>query len=153
MKVYLAAAWSRRKEILAVAEELIEAGVEVTSRWLWEETSLQKEARLGNKERDLRERCYYDLADVDAADILVRFTDPETQNRGNIYDDKSGDKVDVRLLSAARMVEWGYAMAKGKSLITVGGKQCVFDRKDGIVHLEDADALVDHLSPLSFMQR
>jgi hypothetical protein len=40
------------------------------------------------------------------------------------------------------MFEMGYAKAKGKGLIVVGGKQNVFDRLDGIIHIKDADALV-----------
>ena len=130
MKVYLAAAWSRRLEIKAVAERLTDLGVEVTSRWL-------TEAGLATKASDkfLRESAYVDLADVDAADAIVRFTDNST-----------ADFVAKQLISGARMVEFGYAKARGKTLYVVGGKQNVFDHLDGIVHLADINELIALLS-------
>jgi nucleoside 2-deoxyribosyltransferase len=127
MRVYLAAAWGRRAEILRVADRLRLVGVEITSNWLTEEDGMQS----GSKERFLRERAYIDLNDVDRADALVRFADtPRTR------------KVAKSLISGARMFEMGYAKAKGKTLYVVGGKQNVFDFLDGIVHVKDADALV-----------
>ena len=127
MRCYLAAAWGRRAEILHVADRLRLEGVNITSSWLTEEEGMQS----GSKERFLRERAYVDLQDVDRADILVRFADmPRTR------------KVAKALISGARMFEMGYAKAKGKGLVVVGGKQHVFDRLDGIVHVKDADALV-----------
>jgi hypothetical protein len=130
VRCYLAAAWGRREEILRVADLLRLEGVDITSSWLTEEEGMQS----GSKEKFLRERAYVDLQDVDRADILVRFADmPRTR------------KVAKALISGARMFEMGYAKAKGKGLVVVGGKQHVFDRLDGIVHVKDADALVRFL--------
>ena len=127
MRVYLSAAWGRREEILRVANRLRLEGVEITSNWLTEEEGMQS----GSKERFLRERAYIDLQDVDRADALVRFADiPRTR------------KVPRALISGARMFEMGYAKAKGKGLIVVGGKQHVFDRLADVIHVKDADALV-----------
>ena len=127
MKIYLAAAWGRREEILRVADRLRLEGVEITSNWLTEEEGMQS----GSKERFLRERAYVDLQDVDKADALVRFADtPRTRS------------VPRALISGARMFEMGYAKAKGKGLIVVGGKQHVFDRLADVIHVKDADALV-----------
>lgn len=127
MKIYLAAAWGRREEILRVADRLRREGVDVTSSWLTEEEGMQS----GSKERFLRERAYVDLQDVDRADALVRFADtPRTRS------------VPRALISGARMFEMGYAKAKGKGLIVVGGKQHVFDRLADVIHVKDADALV-----------
>ena len=127
MKIYLAAAWGRREEILRVADRLRLVGVEITSNWLTEEEGMQS----GSKERFLRERAYVDLQDVDRADVLVRFADtPRTRS------------VPRALISGARMFEMGYAKAKGKGLIVVGGKQHVFDRLADVIHVKDADALV-----------
>jgi nucleoside 2-deoxyribosyltransferase len=133
MRVYLAAAWSRREEISLVADRLRVVGVEITSNWLTEETALQT----GAKEKFLRDRAYIDLADVDRADALVRFTDPEVFMR---------HPVAQPLLSCARMVEMGYALAKGKTVYVVGGKQNVFDYLGSVVHVQDTDALVKLLS-------
>ena len=127
MKVYLAAAWGRREEILRVADRLQSVVVEITSGWLTEEEGMQS----GSKERFLRERAYVDLQDVDKADAIVRFADVNLKR-----------KVDRALVSGARMFEFGYAKARGKTLYVVGGKQNVFDRLDGIVHVKDVDALV-----------
>jgi nucleoside 2-deoxyribosyltransferase len=101
--------------------------VEITSGWLTEEEGMQS----GSKERFLRERAYVDLQDVDKADAIVRFADVNLKR-----------KVDRALVSGARMFEFGYAKARGKTLYVVGGKQNVFDRLDGIVHVKDVDALV-----------
>jgi nucleoside 2-deoxyribosyltransferase len=124
MKAYLAAAWGRRLEILEVAHKLESVGVNVTSHWLTEESGQP----LGN-----RERADVDLADVDRADTLVRFTDPE------FFEETW---VERRLLSGARMVEMGYALAKGKRVIVVGGKQNVFDWLGNVTHVADVDELV-----------
>jgi nucleoside 2-deoxyribosyltransferase len=127
VKIYLAGAWSRREEILRVADRLRQEGINITSNWLTEEEKMPST----NKEKFLRERAYIDLGDVDRADALVRFADiPRTR------------KVAKSLISGARMFEMGYAKAKGKTLYVVGGKQNVFDFLDGVVHVKDADALV-----------
>lgn len=135
MRVYLAAAWSRRAEIEEVAVRLRELGVVITSNWLTEEKALQT----GAKEKFLRDRAYLDLNDVAEADAIVRFTDPE-------FLDTETPLVSRALISGARFVEFGYAKALGKTLYVVGGKQNVFDRLDGIVHLKDVDELCHVLS-------
>lgn len=135
MKVYLAAAWSRRAEIEQIAARLKAKGVEITSNWLYEETRPPEVAHRSW----MRERAHIDLGDVDRADAIVRFTDPASQ----VFDEQP---IDRRLLSAARMVEFGYAKAKGKALIVVGGHQNVFDFMEGVLHVKDADELVKHLS-------
>ena len=135
MKVYLAAAWGRRAEIEEVAVRLRKLGVEITSNWLSEEKAQQT----GAKEKFLRDRAYLDLEDVARADAIVRFTDPE-------FLDKTTELAPKALMSGARMVEFGYAKALGKTLYVVGGKQNVFDRLDGIVHLKDVDELCHVLS-------
>lgn len=128
MRVYLAAAWGRRLEILAVAERLRSLGIEVTSRWLIEETDMSN-----NRDQFLAERAEIDLADVDSADALVRFTDVLTPT------------VDSRLVSCARMVEFGYAKARGKRLYVCGGHQNVFDFLPGVIHIKDVDELCNVL--------
>ena len=121
MKVYLAAAWGRRLEIVAVAERLRELGVEVTSRWLTEEANMSMDS-----DSFAAERAAIDLADVDAADTLVRFTDALSEQ-----------SVDSRLVSCARMVEFGYAKKAGKRLYVCGGHQNVFDYLPEVIHVKD----------------
>jgi nucleoside 2-deoxyribosyltransferase len=134
MKVYLAAAWSRRAEIEEVAVRLRKLGVEVTSNWLTEEKAQQT----GAMEKFLRDRAYLDLNDVACADAIVRFTDPEFIAKAAY--------VATSLASGARHFEMGYAKALGKTMYVVGGKQNVFDRLDGVVHLKDVDELCQVLS-------
>jgi len=132
MKIYLAAAWRRREEILLVAEKLRSLGIEITSNWLTEETDQQHTLT----ETFLRDRAYIDLRDVDAADAIVRFTD-------NV---KGVTMVPAHLISGARMFEMGYAKAKGKTLYVVGGKQNVFDRLPDVIHIQDVEELYRVLS-------
>ncbi len=147
MKVYLAAAWSRREEIEEVAVRLRKLGVEVTSNWLTEEKAMQTGAR----EKFLRDRAYLDLNDVARADAIVRFTDDLSVFNLFAFKDSQFDLTEIitrlkALTSGARHVEFGYAKALGKTLYVVGGKQNVFDRLDGIVHLKDVDELCQVLS-------
>jgi len=139
MRVYLAAAWSRREEIEEVAVRLRKLGVTVTSNWLTEEKAQQTGAR----EKFLRDRAYLDLNDVDEADAIVRFAD----STGDLNLTHDGVQLaPSHLMSGARHFEFGYAKAKGKTLYVVGGKQNVFDRLDGIVHVKDVDELCHVLS-------
>jgi nucleoside 2-deoxyribosyltransferase len=145
MKIYLAAAWSRREEISCVADRLRAVGIEITSNWLTEESALQTQAT----EKFLRDRAYLDLNDVDRADALVRFTDVYIDRETH----KSQQLVPIHLISGARMFEMGYAKAKGKTLYVVGGKQNVFDRLDGVVHIKDVDELYKVMSQEDYVER
>jgi len=147
MKVYLAAAWSRRAEIEEVAVRLRKLGVEVTSNWLTEEKAQQT----GAKEKFLRDRAYLDIRDVDEADAIVRFTDDLSIYDLFAFKPSRFSVAEIiaklkALISGARHFEFGYAKARGKTLYVVGGKQNVFDRLDGIVHLKDVDELCHVLS-------
>lgn len=141
-KVYLAAAWSRREEILGVAEELKKLGVVITSRWLTEEQGLQTRPTPGF----LRERAYIDLADVAASDVLVRFTDT-LETMGAIYDESEAAWVPVNFVTGARHDETGYALGLGKTVFVVGGRQNIFDYLDRVIHLKDVEELKQRLDP------
>jgi nucleoside 2-deoxyribosyltransferase len=147
MKIYLAAAWSRREEISTIAEKLRNLGVEITSNWLTEETTFDPKS--GGREKFLRDRAYIDLNDIDRADALVRFTDVYIDRETH----KSQQLVPIHLISGARMFEMGYAKAKGKTLYVVGGKQNVFDRLDGVVHVKDVDELYKIMSQEDYVER
>lgn len=128
MRVYLAAAWGRRAELLPVAAYLRSLGIEVTSNWL---------AELADTPVDpdfLRSRAEIDLADIDRADCLVRFSDVVL-----------GSRVHTSLLSCARMVEFGYAAARGKRLYVVAGPQNVFDYLSSVIHVKTVNELYQRL--------
>lgn len=137
IRLYLAAAWSRRDEIAAVADELIEQipGLEITARWLREPTVLGSKIVRGNRFR--RRRAQEDVADVRKADVLVRFSD-----------DLSGTTVPAKLATGSRMFEQGLAYAEGKRIVVVGGHQPIFDYLPGIVHLRHVDELKSYLAGL-----
>ena len=96
MKIYIAALYSQRNEMLVVAEKLREAGHEVTSRWI-------KGAEPGKTPTQAAMEC---AADVDYADTLLIFSLPH----GTLY--KGG----------GRQFEMGYAYGTGKTIVIIGEK-------------------------------
>lgn len=133
MRLYLAAAWARKNEIKAVADQLdrLAVGLHVGSRWLEEPDSIYGGADVLAFRR---ERARIDIQDVAASDILVRFTD-----------DLTSEMVPARLATGARMFEMGYAYALNKEIIVVGGVQPIFDYLPGIAHVKDIDELQQYL--------
>jgi hypothetical protein len=131
LKIYLAAAWSRRDEIAQVSKELeaMGIGIEITSRWLREPTKLGK-----LKKNFRRKRALEDVADVCRASHLVRFSD-----------DLSKATVPSSLATGARMFEMGLAYAEGKKIIVCGGFQPIFDWLPKIVHVRHLDELKSYL--------
>jgi len=126
MRIYLAAAWGRKDEIKAVADQInmLGCGAHVDSRWLYEPKGLDTlEAR--------QERAEIDVTDVEAADVLVRFSD-----------DLSAPMISSSLATGARMVEMGFALAWGKKVVVVGGYQPIFDYLPNVIHLKDVDELL-----------
>ena len=127
MKVYLAAAFSRQNEIKEIARQLRNLGVEVTSRWLDAETIYKKPTRLRTED------AFTDIRDLRAADILIRFTDSV-----------DGNSVPSRLISCARMFEFGMAWERGMPIFVVGGTQNVFDYLPNVVHFPDNEDLFEY---------
>lgn len=130
-KVYLAAAFGRKTEMLQLAIDLARVGIEVTSSWLTElmPTGVQKE-------KFLTRTALMDWRDIKRADILVRFSDAELMQ---------GETVDSKLLSASRIAEMGIALERGIPCIVVGGKQCVFDYLPHVIHVKDVAELMSYL--------
>jgi hypothetical protein len=127
MKVYIAAAFCRKSEMAQVANELADLGVEVTSRWLVEQ---EFDPTRRDKAEFLATRAQIDLDDIDRSDILVRFSD-----------DLSSPTVPSHLATGSRMGETLWALAHNKTVIIVGGYQCVFDYLPQVVHVKNADVL------------
>lgn len=133
MRIYLAAAWSRKAEIRAVAVELnkISPDIFVHSRWLEEPGDTYGGVK---NETTPTQRAQTDIDDVAAADVLVRFTDDLTQ-----------PMVSSKLVTGARMFEMGYAYALGKDIVVVGGIQPIFDYLPHVVHVENVYQLKEYL--------
>ena len=110
MKVYLAARFSRRDELNGYRAELEALGIDVTSRWLrggheWTGTR-DHEIPCGDQARFATE----DLEDIDAADVVVCFTEPSGSGPAR----------------GGRHVEMGYAIAREKVVMVVGHRENVF---------------------------
>lgn len=103
MKIYLAARYDRRWEMLGVAATLARAGHDVTSRWI--------EGGRGDDPAIIP--AVEDLIHLSQADCLVSFT--EDPNRSVPWAARGG-----------RHVEFGVALATGKRLCLVGPRENIF---------------------------
>jgi len=103
MKIYIAARYDRRFEMLGVAADLMRAGHEVTSTWI--------EGGRGSDPELVA--AIEDIADLGRADCLVTFT--ERPERNVAWAARGG-----------RHVEFGIALATGKRLCLVGLRENVF---------------------------
>jgi len=111
LKIYLAARYSRREELLRYAADLEERGYTVTSRWLQgshqiDDVGLSVEAKREERERFARE----DWEDLKGADACISFTEVlrTSNSRGG------------------RHVEFGGALAFGQTVIVIGPRENVF---------------------------
>ena len=127
MKIYLAAAYTRREELCHYRDALIELGHVVTSRWLRGPDQL---AELGSVHSKLY--AGEDLEDIAAADMVISFTEPRLSPAS----------------SGGRHGEFGVALATGKMVAVVGYRENIFHWLDAVQFFEDWDACLDHLSEL-----
>jgi hypothetical protein len=113
MRVYLASRWSRIKEMRSVACRLQDLGHEIRSRWIW-----RAEPNVSNLDSPDAERvAAEDLEDIRASNCLILFAEPpRTPTRGG------------------RMVEFGAALAAGKRVVIIGGRENVFTCLPEIKH-------------------
>lgn len=126
-KVYLAARYSRRDELRALASHFRLAGFMVTSRWLYEDKPLN--TQLGDDSPIFyQETAQVDLDDIDKADTLVFFAeDPH-----------------VGVPRGGRHWECGYAYAKGKRIITIGGPENIFGYLSSILNFPTLNAFLEY---------
>ena len=109
IRIYLAASYRRRQELCLYADDLKALGHEVTSHWLdgshdWH-GARDRVAPVGEQSLWAVE----DLADIDRADALFLFTE---------HSDKPS--------RGGASAEFGYALAKGKSIAVIGPRTHVF---------------------------
>lgn len=133
MNIYLAARYSRRLELCGYREQLRAMGHDVPAVWLNGEHQISDTGKpIGEHGEALVEECYGvdeieklrrqtalrvkfaedDLADVQACDLLIAFTE---QPR-----DKAGRN------RGGRHVELGIAIGQGKRIIIVGPRENLF---------------------------
>ena len=102
MKIYLAAQFKEQEIMKLWRTVLQDHGHIVTSRWLEVEEQYDPIKSV--------EASNIDLEDIDLSDCVIS----HTLNRGDLY------------TGGGRHIEFGYALAKGKKLINVGGHENVF---------------------------
>ena len=111
MKIYLAARYSRRKELCEYRTELEKDGHEITGRWLNGHHQVPDEGLPAEANAELREAfAKEDWSDLMAAECCIAFTEPQhsVNSRGG------------------RHVEFGAALASGHRCIVVGPRENVF---------------------------
>ena len=83
MRIYLAAAFSRRAELAAYAAELRALGHEVTSRWHeGDQHQASEEELLGNDQTIAIRLASEDWDDLERAELLTAFTDGQQHRHG-----------------------------------------------------------------------
>lgn len=107
--IYLCAAWQRQAEMRGHAEELRDAGYQITSRWIDVE-SAAPDGHVDFGSAAALRAARLDLEDVEDAHILIAFTEPAGSpwTRGG------------------RHAEVGAALAWGLELILVGPHEHLF---------------------------
>lgn len=126
MKVYLASQYNRRDELRKYRDQLVTIGVEVTSRWLDETEPL--DGHLTHRDASwYSHTATVDLEDVDVADIIVFFSEDPLKG----------------VPRGGRHVEFGYAIARNKSIYTVGVKENVFHYLPNVYHFDTFEQLLE----------
>lgn len=105
MNIYLAAQFKEQPLMIQWAIFLKHHGHYITSRWLFH---TEEDLKNGLDEANLKAKI--DLDDIDASDYMIS----QTLSRGELF------------TGGGRHIEFGYALAKGKKLINVGGSENVF---------------------------
>lgn len=130
MKIYIAALYAKRFELLEFAQQLKELGHEITAQWLYNGEE---------KKETYREAALMDVEDVDRADTLIFIGQPcGSENRGG-----------------GRWFEFGMAYALGKRLIAIldhSGSgphhphESVFTELPGVSQFESTQSFIDYLN-------
>lgn len=132
MRIYLAARYGRRAELIVYAERLIARGHEITSRWLQgAHEILDEQIHAGQETKLIQRFAQEDLADLLRADCVIAFTEsPRTRpSRGG------------------RHVEFGIAWAMRKLLLVVGWRENVFYALPEVLFFDTADEAIAALPP------
>jgi len=127
-QVYLAGQYARRDELRALAPQLAAKGVQVNSRWLLEDAPLHHSLEDFETEWK-RLTALKDYWDIQRADTMIFFAEsPEQQPR-----------------RGGRHVEFGMALALGKKVVVVGGRENIFHFMPGVRHFETFSQLLGSL--------
>ncbi len=118
MKIYLAARYTRREEMRERAIELEAMGHKVTSRWINGSHGMDDD-----NPREAERFALEDFADLLEAGVVVSFTEAPRSGHSR----------------GGRHVEFGMAVAVGKTTIVVGHRENVFHCLPWVVFYETWD--------------
>lgn len=107
MRIYIAASYARREEMLAKSKTLIASGHEITSRWL-----------LGDQHLGPAVDAQHDIIDLMAAECVLSFTQRPVDG----------------YTSGGRHVEFGIAIAAARRCIVIGPRENVFHHLPQVEH-------------------
>jgi len=124
MKIYLCAQFSEQALMQAWKSILEDYNYTITSRWLYAIEADLATAGTSNAEMDLE--------DINEADVVIS----KTLKRGDMF------------TGGGRHIEFGYAYAKGKHLINVGGYESVFHKLPQVITVSAIFAAIPILDRL-----
>lgn len=127
MKVYIAAPYAARELAKTYAEELASIGIECTSTWVTETTTINNQstgAAVGLTDEQVEQHVTTDIRDIARADVLVHLTARHVLHAAGM----DGSEDSRALNSGGRHVELGYALARNKFIVSVGDPENVFHR-------------------------
>lgn len=131
MDIYIAARYSRKHEAQHFARMAgVVPGIGVTSRWHMQDDAEEGEPNIIRDPAKGRVYAQRDLDDIQAADMLVLFSETMSAPRGS------------------RHVEFGYALALGKFLMVIGPRENIFHTLPQILVVQDYHAALRALANL-----
>jgi hypothetical protein len=124
MNIYLAAQFKEQALMMQWAIFLRHHNHFITSRWL-----LVNEADEKKPSKEVTNAGIIDLEDIDASEIVIS----QTLKRGELF------------TGGGRHIEFGYAFAKGKKLINVGGYESAFHHLPNVITVPTIEEVLQHL--------
>lgn len=122
MKIYLCAKFSEQELMKEWRKLLNMNGHDVTSRWL--------EAVEADLKVEGLDNAIQDLQDINDADLVLS----KTLNRGDMF------------TGGGRHIEFGYAYAKGKPLVNVGGYESIFHKLPQVLTVATIEEAVRYIN-------
>ena len=150
MRIFLSARYGRREEMIQRGAELVEAGHEIVSRWLYVDgmTEDAREVEAATESMPVFKAMPFaiqDLSDLDNAEVFIAFTEETSSPYGR----------------GGRHVEYGIALERHRRnmldlIIVIGPRENIFHCVKGSAHrpvyhlprwdLKDVKAKLDTLS-------
>ena len=126
MTAYIAARFSRKPEMLALAALFAQHNIKVRARWLNE--SVSPDATLHDVTPAYHTKTATDdIEDIDASDTIIFFSEDPL----------------VGTPRGGRHVEFGYALAKGKRVVVIGPPENTFHYLPGIINYSTVDDFLE----------